>query len=227
MRSLPAERTARAQRLIVVSLIALFLGFLMVVQLRSQALVAQNLATQDNTSVALLINDLNRANTQLLEQSVTLEQREAALRQALAAGGADAKAIEKELAVFKVVAGELPVHGPGLEIRIEGPVQDFEVQDALNNLRNAGGEAFALNGYRIVSGTPIVSRGDRLTVAGHVVAAPYLLQAIGDPEQLQMAADLSTSSLQTRVQVSVVRKTDLAITAILEPRPLVYAQLGS
>ncbi len=227
MRSLPAERTARAQRLIVVSLIALLLGFLLVVQLRSQALVAQNLATQDNTSVALLINDLNRANTQLLEQGVTLEQREAALRQALAAGGADAKAIEKELTVFKAVAGELPVHGPGLEIRIDGPLQDFEVQDALNNLRNAGGEAFALNGYRIVNGTPIVSRGDRLMVAGHVVAAPYLLQAIGDPEQLQMAADLSTSSLQTRVQVSVERKPDLAITAILEPRPLVYAQLGS
>ncbi len=227
MRSLPAERTARAQRLIVVSLIALLLGFLLVVQLRSQAMVAKNLASQDNTSVALLINDLNRANTQLLEQSVTLEQREAALRQALAAGGADAKAIEKELTVFKAVAGELPVHGPGLEIRIEGPLQDFEVQDALNNLRNAGAEAFALNGYRIVNGTPILSRGDRLMVAGQLVAAPYLLQAIGDPEQLQMAADLSTSSLQTRVQVSVERKPDLAITAVLEPRPLVYAQLGS
>ncbi len=64
-------------------------------------------------------------------------------------------------------------------------------------------------------------------VGGNLVAAPYLLQAIGDPEQLQTAADLSTSSLQTRVQVSVERKTDLAITAILEPRPLVYAQLGS
>lgn len=218
---------ARGQRLIVVSLIALLAGFLLVVQLRSQALVATNLATQDNTSVALLINDLNRANTQLFQQSLAQEQRQAALQQALVSGGADAHAIEKELTVFKAVAGELPVHGPGLEIRIDGPIMDFELQDALNDLRNAGAEAFALNGYRLINGTPIMSRGDTLSIAGHALKAPYLLQAIGDPEQLLMAADLATSSLQTRVPVSVARKADLAITEVLEPRPLIYAQLGS
>src|ERR1700736_2336306 len=97
MRSPSAERTARAQRLIVVSVIALGLGFLLVVQLRSQAAVARTLAAQDDTSVALLINDLNRANNQLIQQSTALSQQEAQLRQALTAGGADSQAIEKEL----------------------------------------------------------------------------------------------------------------------------------
>src|SRR5438874_1779639 len=117
MRSRSAEATARTQRLIVVSVIAIALGFLIVVQLRSQAAVARTLAAQDDTSVALLIN-------------------------------------------------------------------------------------------------------------GHAVSSPLSLLVIGDPEQLGPAADLSASSLQTRVQVEIQRQTDLAITEVVTPRPLIYAQLG-
>ena len=226
MLSRSAEGTARAQRLIVVSLIAVALGFLLVVQLRSQAAVARTLAAQDDTSVALLINDLNRANNQLIQQGAALTQQEAQLRAALTSGGADAQAIQKELTSLRVVNGELPVHGPGLQIRIDGAIMDFELQDALNNLRNAGAEAIALNGQRIISSTSVQSRGDTLLINGHAVSSPLSLLVIGDPEQLGPAADLSASSLQTRVQVQISRQTELAITQVVTPRPLIYAQLG-
>jgi uncharacterized protein YlxW (UPF0749 family) len=218
--------TARSQRLMIVSLIAIGLGFLLVVQLRSQAAVARTLAAQDDTSVALLINDLNRANNQLIQQGAVLTQQQTQLHQALTSGGADSQAISKELATLRMVNGAVPVHGPGLEIRIQGSVTDFELQDALNSLRNAGAEAISLNGYRIVGSTPIISRGNSLMVAGHAVGAPLVLLAIGDPEQLGPAADLSASSLQTRVQVVIQRQSDLAITEVVTPRPLIYAQLG-
>ena len=227
MRSPSAERTARGQRLFVVSLVALLLGFLVIVQLRSQALVARSLATQDNTSIALLINDLNHANGQLLQQRIALDQRAQALRQGLVTGGADTRAIDRELTVLRTVAGMTPVRGPGLEIRIAGPVMDFELQDALNNLRNAGAEAAALNGYRIVDGTPIISRGQVLEVSGQPVSSPYVLKVIGDPEHLETAADIAASSLQTRVQVTITRQADLSIPEVVQPRPLIYAQLGS
>jgi len=226
MHSPSAERTARAQRLIVVSLIALALGFLLVIQLRSQAVVARTLASQDDTSVALLINDLNRANNQLIQQSAALTQQEASLQQALVAGGTDSKTIEKELAVLREVAGEVPVHGPGIEIHVDGSIMDFELQDALNSLRNAGAEAFSLNGNRIVSSTPIQTRGQLLTIGGNTVRAPYVLLAIGDPDQLFAAAEVAATSLQTRLQVDIGRKTDIAITEVITPHPLIYAQLG-
>src|SRR5437588_10185350 len=108
------DLTARSQRLIIFSLIAIGLGFLIVVQLRSQAAVARTLAAQDDTSVALLINDLNRANNQLIQQGVALSQQEAQIRAALTAGGTDAKAIQEELTTLREVNGEVPVHGPGL-----------------------------------------------------------------------------------------------------------------
>src|SRR2546423_2993128 len=113
MLSHSVERTARAQRLIVVSLIAVALGFLLVVQLRSQAAVARTLAAQDDTSVALLINDLNRANNQLIQQGAALDQQGAQLRQALTSGGADVQAVQKEFVTLREVNGEVPVHGPG------------------------------------------------------------------------------------------------------------------
>ena len=226
MRSRSAEGTARAQRLIIVSLIAIGLGFLVVVQLRSQAAVARTLAAQDDTSVALLINDLNRANNQLIQQGAALSQQEAQIREGLTGGGTDAQAIQKELTTLREVNGEVPVHGPGLQIRIQGTIQDFELQDALNSLRHAGAEAIALNGHRMVGSTAVLSRGDTLLINGHAVSSPLTLLVIGDPEQLGPAADLSASSLQTRVQVQIQRQTDLAITEVVTPRPLVYAQLG-
>jgi uncharacterized protein YlxW (UPF0749 family) len=226
MLSRSADTTARAQRLIVISLIAATLGFLMIVQLRSQAAVARTLAAQDDTSVALLINDLNRANNQLLQQEAALTQQEAQLRQALLSGGPDAQVIEKQLTTLRVINGEMPVRGPGLQIGIQGTIMDFELQDALNSLRNAGAEAIALNGQRIISSTPVVTRGNSLLINGRAVRAPLRLVVIGDPEQLGPAADLSASSLQTRVQVQIERATDLTITEVVTSRPLIYAQLG-
>jgi len=220
------ELNARGQRLIVISLIAIALGFLIVVQFRSQAAVARTLAAQDDTSVALLINDLNRANNQLIQQGFVLEEQQTQLHQALTSGGADSKALSKELTTLREVNGAVAVHGPGLEIRIQGRVMDFELQDALNNLRHAGAEAISLNGYRIIGSTPVVSHGDILMVAGHAVSSPLVVRVIGDAEQLGPAADLSASSLQTRVQVSIQRKNDLAITEVVIPKPLIYAQLG-
>src|SRR5207237_9625693 len=125
-----------------------------------------SLSNQDNTSVALLINDLNHGNSDLLQQTVTLGQRRVALEQALATGGADTRALDKEVQVLGAVNGTLPVHGPGLEIRIMGPVMDFELEDALNDLRNAGAEAFPVHRYRLNGSSPVPSRGSDLTCDG-------------------------------------------------------------
>src|SRR5437868_5040501 len=213
MRSQSAEQTARLQRLIIVCLIGVVLGFLIVLQLRSQATVAATLAAQDDTSIALLINDLNKANNQLLQQSADLTQQEAQLHQALSSGGADATGIQKTLTTLQLVDGLIPVHGPGLTIRIQGAVTDFELQDLLNSLRQASGEAFSVNGYRVISSTPIISKGNDLTVDGHSTGSTLVVNVIGDPDQLGPAADLAVTSLQTRIQIDIQRIPRLAMTA--------------
>src|SRR3989442_4195841 len=107
-----------------------------------------------------------------------------------------------------------------------GPIMDFELQDLLNSLRAAGGEAFSLNGSRMIGSTPIASRGNTLMIGGPAVSAPLGLLVISDPEQPEPAADLSASSLQTRVPVHIQRKICLTINEVIRPRPLLYAPLG-
>src|SRR5437870_13604136 len=109
-----ADRTARTQRLIVISLIGLALGFLIVIQLRSQAAVARTLAAQDDTSVALLINDLNHATNQLIQQSAALSQQEAQLRQAPTPGGSGSQAPRQGRPTRRGASAEAPVRGAGL-----------------------------------------------------------------------------------------------------------------
>src|SRR5260370_23235240 len=109
MRSRSAEGNARVQRLVVVSLTAIALGSLVVVQLRSQAAAARTLAAQDDTSVALLINDLNRANNQLIQQGAALSQQEAQLREALTAGARAAPRGPKKTPTL--ATGHRPPHG--------------------------------------------------------------------------------------------------------------------
>src|SRR5216684_8645984 len=109
MLSRSAEGNARVQRLVVVSLIAIALGFLLVVQLRSQAAVARTLAAQDDTSVALLINDLNRANNQLIQKNAVLAEQQTQLQKALTSGGADSQALTKEMTTLRAVNGPIAV----------------------------------------------------------------------------------------------------------------------
>jgi uncharacterized protein YlxW (UPF0749 family) len=159
-----------------------------------------------------------------MQQATVLAQQQSQLQQGETSGGA--QGIQKELSTLQVVNGEIPVHGPGLSIRMQGTVMDFELQDLLNSLRQASAEAFSLNGYRLISSTPIASRGNALVIGSHSVTSPLVLDVIGDPDQLGPAADLAVASLQTRVQIDIARQTDLAITEVVTPRPLIYAQLG-
>ena len=200
MRSQSAEQTARGQRLIIVSLIGIALGFLLVLQLRSQATVAATLAAQDDTSIALLINDLNKANNQLLQQGADLSQQETQLRQALSSGGSDAQAIQKELTTLQLVNGEIPVHGPGLTIHMQGGIMDFELQDVLNSLRQASGEAFSVNSYRVTSSTPIISKGNSLLVGGHSIGGTLVLGLNVEDDLLMADVGVVTGDHQRRAQ---------------------------
>jgi uncharacterized protein YlxW (UPF0749 family) len=118
---------SQSQRLVQVTIasgVALLVGFLLVVQLRSQAVVVRHLAGQDNTTIALLINNLNRGNTALLEEIFALESRRTRLRSDLATGQGDAGELERETIRLRIVNGTVGVHGSGIVLRLEGALYD-------------------------------------------------------------------------------------------------------
>jgi uncharacterized protein YlxW (UPF0749 family) len=69
-------------------------------------------------------------------------------------------------------------------VSILGPLPGGAAQDLLDELRNAGAEALAVNDVRVIPGA--VVRGDpgQLTLYGQQLPDPFEVRAIGDPEAL-------------------------------------------
>ena len=63
-------------------------------------------------------------------------------------------------------------------------VHDTDILSVINELKNAGAEAIAINDQRIVPTSSISCGGNIIDINGEKVGAPFEIKAIGLPEQL-------------------------------------------
>ena len=63
-------------------------------------------------------------------------------------------------------------------------VHDVDVLAVINELKNAGAEAISINDQRLVPTTGITCGGNIIDINGEKVGAPFIIKAIGLPEQL-------------------------------------------
>lgn len=63
-------------------------------------------------------------------------------------------------------------------------VHDVDVLSVINELKNAGAEAISINDQRLVPTSGIICGGNIIDVNGEKVGAPFIIKAIGLPEQL-------------------------------------------
>lgn len=66
-------------------------------------------------------------------------------------------------------------------------VHDADVLCIINELKNAGAEAISINDQRIVPTSSIVCGGNIIEINGEKTGAPFVIKAIGLPEQLMGA----------------------------------------
>ncbi len=107
---------------------------------------------------------------------------------------------------LEAAAGVVPVSGPGLTVTVSdaaaeeavdpvtgdtiqavpeaGLVLDIDLQAIVNALWAAGAEAVAVNGQRLAPATSIRTAGEAILVDFRPVASPYVIEAIGNPNQL-------------------------------------------
>ncbi len=118
-----------------------------------------------------------------------------------------------------VLTGELPVTGSGLVLtmddapgvadsaaadpranssNINGRVLDRDLQIVVNGLWASGAEAISVNGERLTALSAIRSAGQAILVDFRPLVPPYVLQAIGNPADLQarFAQDMAGPYLQ-------------------------------
>ncbi|WP_370289190.1 DUF881 domain-containing protein [Nocardioides sp.] len=92
---------------------------------------------------------------------------------------------------LNVLAGLVPVTGPGIRIRITeetGRVRLGSLLDTVQELRTVGAEAIAINGeVRVVAQTAFEETDGGFLVDGERVEPPYVVEAIGEPGLLASA----------------------------------------
>ncbi len=110
-----------------------------------------------------------------------------------------------ELERLGAAAGDRALGGPGIVVELTDSgrlpatrqeltdlrIQDADLQQVVNALWQAGAEAIALNGHRVVATTAIREAGSRVLVNYEAVASPYRVSAIGDPATLRTRLDAS------------------------------------
>ncbi|MFE3291971.1 DUF881 domain-containing protein [Rhodococcus sp. NPDC059234] len=183
----------------------------------------------------------------------TLNQREASLRQEVAAleetlttlqrsgGGSEAALAEAKsrLTALSIQVGSVPATGPGVVLTVTDPSRGVGPEvllDLLQELRAAGAEAIEVQGagaapIRIGVNSWVTGQPGRLTLDGTEISAPYRVTAIGDPPTLAAALNIPGGVVDTVARsggrVTVEQSEQVTISALRETKPRQYAQPGN
>jgi uncharacterized protein YlxW (UPF0749 family) len=222
-------RPSRAQ--VVVGLLLAVLGFAAITQVRTN--------TTDNTYAGYREQDLvdvlsglagtsqraqheiNRLESTRRQLEVTQQKQSAAL-----------SAAQKQSQELSILAGWVPVTGPGIRLTVtEGPraIDVDSVLDTIEELRSAGAEAMQINGkVRLVAQSAVQTGPGGLQVDGTLLTSPYVFDAIGDPHTLEGALTLIDGPVSqfkdAGAKVAVQPEKALDITAVHQSTTPQFAQ---
>lgn len=171
-----------------VAAVALLLGVLVVSQFRSRDVYSRSLEQETPESLTTLIADLNDRNRQLREEIFDLQLRVDRAQSQVSGGQGTLEESQRQLEQLEVFSAQSRVTGPGISIRVDGPFDDHALSDLVNELRNAGAEAIAVNDARVGprSWFAAGANGD-LVVDGTGVRGPWTVRSIGASDVLYVA----------------------------------------
>lgn len=213
---------------IVLGLMCLVLTWAIVVQIKT---INKNIGSSDPTQIE---NDLRdevlRWKERYDDSYAELEKAEKELekeRTNAAKNDDTSSQKEEELKIGSTILGTTDVKGKGVIITLRDnqtiksdsllPTDDIgkylvheaDLLNVINELKNAGAEAISINDQRIVPTTAIICSGNVTQVNGEKVGAPFVIKAIGKPDELKEnlnrpggTLDLMKSSVVVDVETS-------------------------
>jgi uncharacterized protein YlxW (UPF0749 family) len=208
--------------------VCLVFGVLLMVQFRTQGKIAKTLLAESSADQAQIVSNLYDANVALRKEVGALEDQ---LRQQRDDQGmARASELASDLQKFRVINGTAAAFGPGVELTIGADIRAEDLQDLINELRNAGAEALAVNGERITVRTAVSSERGAIALNGQRLTAPYVFGAVGAPDTLERALTRKgglISYLQNTYPegtIEVVKQRTVSLPPALNPATFQLAQ---
>jgi len=202
-----------------VAAVAALLGILAVGQLRGQAGVP-GLSTLTVTELTQLIANVTAGNDQLRDEVADLTRQEAKLIESRDRGETTVGELAADLARIRAWAGLTPVSGQGIAITVNGAIAGVGIEEILNELRNAGAEAIAVDGVRVVAGVVVAGEAGSLSIANSALGESFEIRAIGSPQILTgtltrtggVIPQVSATYPDVRLSVTPVDSMTLAAT---------------
>jgi uncharacterized protein YlxW (UPF0749 family) len=222
-------RPSRAQ--LIVGVLLAVLGFAAITQVRTN--------NTDNTYAGYREQDLVDVLSGLADASQRaqtdidrLEASRRRLEQNRQDETAALDAAQKQAEELSILAGYVPVTGPGIRLTVtEGPrpVDVTAVLDTIEELRSAGAEAMQVNGkVRLVAQSAVEAAPGGLRIDGQLVTSPYVFDVIGDPHTLSGALNLVGGPIaqfkDADATVDLEQRDALDIAAVRQPSTPQYAQ---
>jgi uncharacterized protein YlxW (UPF0749 family) len=178
------------RRQLIVALLLAVVGFAAVVQVRTND-VDDSYSTLREQDLIDVLSGLAGTSQRARSEIERLEQTRRQLRSDSERQGAALAQAQQQVDTLSILAGLVPVTGPGVRMTItekSGPVDIDSILDTIEELRSAGAEAMQFNGQvRVVAQTSLEDAVGGFTVDGTLVTSPYVIDVIGDPHTLNGA----------------------------------------
>jgi len=166
-----------------ITAVLVVLGFLVVVQLRAQS-AGSALDARSTEELTTLVGNLNTRNDQLRAEVARLETTLSGVVADRQTGRSSVDKLREDVARIRAWAGADAVTGSGIRLSVRGPLGAAAAGDLLNELRNAGAEAVAVDDVRLVPGVVIDGETSALQVGDTPLGDPFQISAIGRSEAL-------------------------------------------
>jgi uncharacterized protein YlxW (UPF0749 family) len=200
-RSGPAERLRTwVGGPFLVLVVTALVGFLLVSQMRGTERFRQRLQAESEPDLTRILASLTTEADDLRDEISTLRLQLLTLQTSSQQQESAAGAADEQTRTLQVLAGTVAVTGPGLTVAIDDPrgsVGFDTLIDIVQELRDAGAEAVAVNDQRVGATSSFGERDGRVTLDGTVLDPPFRVSAIGPAATLDGGLKIPGGGLDT------------------------------
>ncbi len=195
------------------------LSFAITLQLRLTAL-SESTASQDKISAKLKdeIFSLNNENDKLLNKLEKSDKDLEEVRDKAAERDSESKQKSDLIKKYTALAGYTDVSGEGIVIKYY-PNKDTgkaeiteDLIDIVNELKNAGAEAIAVNNIRLVDNSSIELEKDKIVIDKTELNSTYSIKAIGNSETM------NSSLIRPGGTIDLIRGKGIKIDLIISKK---------
>lgn len=209
------------------------LGLLISTQIQTQNRLMSDLSLQSTSDLSIMLKNLTDKRWQLTQALNEAEDNLITYQNDYKDDSELISRIDNELERLSLSNGTTAVHGPGVEIHVEGNLLASDLVVVINELWAAGAEAVAINEYRITATSGIgfleTQNQTYLTCGGELIQPPIVIRAIGNGSILEKSLTMPGGIVDNlglyQIQLAVQPQEDISLAPVSKQPRLRYGEV--